>query len=435
MQLSDIETRLISTLAKRTDSFSTKVDVSTLTYDDINKECTCTTSSNNTLEVGNSVFISGAKAPYAVNTMFRKGNTAVAFTSNINQAIDRTVEISGANQSDYNGVKTIVDFPVYLIDTITVSSSVATVTTIENHGIQLDANLQIEISGAKQDKYNRVYTVTSIPALNQITFDLNFNISDAEEKNGEILQFSIVANKYNVAFEVDNTPITPATGSIFVLKDFQEGFNGIKEVTDVISSSQFKYSLDADFESPAQGTIEAKYDFRITGSATLESSAEHYQTKDEKPWIYITLDDETTSRSKSVQNDADVMVGNGNTFFETVYQTINLYVFTSTGEQQKNTNVLGRLARDLSLQLKPAIYKAIAGYRFPSELSESTYQPCVPISNGTEAYERGYYIHRYSFMSVGMLYDADYIDNPDVVRLQEMYFNIDNTGLEVNPTF
>lgn len=435
MQLSDIVDRLMAYIPRRTTQYSTNVAVVSLSYDDVEKEVTCITTSANTITTGDRVVIRDAKTPYAVNTIFRNGSIAVAFTTNVNQAVDRTIEIAGANESEYNGTHNVTDFPTYDIDSISVTGGVCTITSA-NHGIVFDTNLQIEITGIRQPQYNRVVPVTGV-TTNTLTFALPLNVDNGTVKNGSSMQFKIVPNKYNVAFTISGTPSSPATGTIFIFKKFLEGYNGLKTVTEVVNDTTFKYSLDANFESPAQGTIIASYDFRMTGSASLERAVEHYSTSEgNNPWIYVTIDDEIVSRNRQVQNDADVMIGEGNTYFQTSYQTFNLYLMFSTASTQidsesNSKNILARVARDFSLKLKPIIYKSVAGYRFDSELTESKYQPCVPTNNGTQETQVGYYIHRYSFMVVGYLLDADYIDSVDTSRLEEMDFDINNTGLNI----
>lgn len=429
IQLKDIVKRLQDVLPKYTDSFSTNIPITSL----INSGSivTATTSQIHNLQTNQCVFITGAKTPYLIQTLFRYNNIAVAITQNYNNALGDTLEIIGANEIDYNGLKEKSLYPEYEIEGITTIGGVATITTIEEHNIIFNSKIEIEISGVKQEQYNKVVKITGVPTNKTITFDLKLIISNAEQSLNKIMKFKIKENHYSIAFKVENNPTTPATGTIYNLISNNQGYNGLKTILSTPTDDSFTYSIDGIPESPAQGTINASYNLRFTAAATIEKGIEFFKTQQEENWIIAVATDEITSRDKNISNDADVQLNNGNTGFQNLYTNINFYALVPCGINNNNENIQGRYARDFCELLKPIIHKAIAGYKFPIEFSsQETYTPAILTNSGTEIYTNGIYIHRYSFMITGKVYNSDYCDDSDISRLLNVKLNILNKNLE-----
>lgn len=431
--LEDVIKRLQFALPKYTNEFSQSIDIVSLSKS--GSVVTAETSQQHGLQTNNRVLIKNAKTPYLIETLFRYKTTAIAITQNTNNSLANEVEISGADQVDYNGVKNVVAYPIYEIESIATTGGVATITTKEDHGIVFNSKIQINISGCFQSQYNRVVNITGIPSSNKITFNFNFEIQDATPTIGNVMKFKIEPNKYTISFKVDDNPTTPATGTIYNLVTFNNIYNGLKTITSIPTATSFTYNETTNIESPAQGDIKVKYNFRITSSASLTRAIQFFSnSKQEENWIIITLEDEITSRDPNVKNDADTLKEKTTTGFETTYTTLNLYIFVPSGSTNDEENINGRFARDFCASLKPAIHKVIAGYTFPNEFSsQDVYSPAVLLNNGTENYNVGFYVHRYSFQIIGRIFDSDYADETDMSRLETIKQDIlNNEGKDVD---
>ena len=154
MQAEQIVNQLKAVLPRYTGDFTKNTSITSLTRS--GSTATATTSTYHQLKVGDKVLINGAKVPVVISSLTRNGNYALAITSTPHPLIrgTKTVEISGTNQADYNGIKTLytdknnfLAAPFIEIESIIISGSTATVTTKTPHGYILNANIEVELTG------------------------------------------------------------------------------------------------------------------------------------------------------------------------------------------------------------------------------------------------------------------------------------------------
>lgn len=161
MKTEEIVNQLKAILPRYTGDFTTNLSVSSLSQ--TAGVATATTATTHGLEVGEKVLIVGAKVPLTITSLTRVGNYVLAITSGDHSLIrgNTTVEISGANQSDYNGVKKLytdknhfLSAPIIDIESITISGTTATVTTKADHGYVDNENVEVHIYGASNENYS-----------------------------------------------------------------------------------------------------------------------------------------------------------------------------------------------------------------------------------------------------------------------------------------
>lgn len=109
MKAKQIVNQLRAVLPKYTDKFTDKINISSLTFS--GGTVTAITSSVHGLSTGNIVNIVGALAPNTITSLTQTDNIATAITQNahdLTEGYQQTINISGANQSEYNGDKTLL---------------------------------------------------------------------------------------------------------------------------------------------------------------------------------------------------------------------------------------------------------------------------------------------------------------------------------------
>lgn len=434
MKTRDIVNQLRSVLLKYTDKFSEEVAVSSLTS--VGTTATAT-SAGHGLTTGDNVLIKGAKIPYQIESLTRVGEVATAITSTSNDTTfnqnwllvdkDVTTEITGANESDYNGVKFLVLPPKLEITSLTKSGDTITATTSTDHGFLTNAKFKIDVWGAAQAIYNQTdINVASVPASNQFTYTVEGE-TDSPATPEPVIYCQARNNQYTFFFEVENNPATPATGTINQLLLKNGGYNGFKQIT-VTGIDIFTYDLDFALNSPAFGTITFDYSSRIDGAITLPIADDSYTRQDaDDYWLYVVRDPTIMSKDRREQTDAIYVVSPGDRYEQTAIYNFHLYVFVPV----KYSTTGGSDLHDDVEELKQYIYKSILGVVFPSDLNEQNtgvFTRVTAISDGVADYNSGRYIHDFLFEATGYILEEDIADEGDtwaVKRIIETYVDED----------
>lgn len=165
MKAEQIIRQLQAVLPKYTDYFSDSVSASSVTRS--GSTVTVVTSSAHGLTTGQAVYIRGALSPNPISSLTRVGNVATAITTNshdLTEGYQTTVNISGANQAEYNGTKTLLSVPNRTTFTFSVSGSPATPAT---GTIYLQEDKELEYNGRKivsvVDPTTFTYSITATP--------------------------------------------------------------------------------------------------------------------------------------------------------------------------------------------------------------------------------------------------------------------------------
>lgn len=166
MKASDIVLLLAKNLPKYSSLFTNNINITSLTRS--GTTVTGTTSDPHGLSVGAGINITGASAPIGVSSLTRLGPLGTAITDADHDftlgLATPTIDIIGANESEFNGSFIIVGVPNRRTVTFQIDDSGATTAT----GTTLSTNGS---SALKQ--YNGLYGITSIPSASTFTYEVN----------------------------------------------------------------------------------------------------------------------------------------------------------------------------------------------------------------------------------------------------------------------
>jgi hypothetical protein len=422
MKIKDIVNQLKAVLPRNTDDFTTNLQITSLIR--LGSVVTATTTSAHKLTTGKLALVDGALIPILIDSLTQTDGIATAITNTKHLLFKgiETVDIDGADQVEYNGAKNIVEPPLLNIESITITSGIATVTTIKDHGYIVNANLKVRIAGVSQEPYNKDTLILSTPTTKTFTYAVSGTTEPATNKSGRFMQVKQLENAYTINFTVDNATTSPATGTIYQLSKSQEGYNGYKTVTSTPTTTTFTYDIQGTPLSPAQGTIITKLNPTISGSIDLDLANEHFKTKFQNNqsthWVYIVMEDENQSRNDKVKTDATSYTNNGYGTREQDIQTVNIYIFLPSNESLLHVDT-----RDKAEGYKKCINKALLRFKAPSVLSDNSYSGLLSSNNGTEAFNSAYYIHRYTFEAVNYYTTCDGVEDADLSAFRVFDFD------------
>ena len=422
--IEDIINQLKSVLPKYTNDFTANLNVISLTRD--GNIITCETEDSHNLSINDKALITNAKTPILIDSLTRIENYAIALTATPHELRngDKSTEIIGADQSDYNGIKKLIwDYPTFEIESITISGNIATVTTRKDHGFLIDPRFEVRINGVKQQSYNKKITILSIPASNVFTCNIIGVFQDAEAEFGKVMTVRQEFNPSSFIFAVENEPITPATGIIYQATIKQDGYNGYKNILSVPTPTSFTYAIETEPLSPALGEIKVKINPNISFAIDLERMLKHFESNvlvsNAKNWIYYIPDNGKTSRDKSMINDAIASVGSGQYTRLVRIKTFYLYVFIKT----TNEKLFYSDAAQKSQEYITYLTKTLVGFRPKSPFVDQYYRGIAFDEDAPGGIHGQYYIHRYSFETYNYLTYEDQVELPDSVPFREL--NID----------
>lgn len=442
MKTEEIVNQLKAILPRYTGDFTTNLSVSSLAQ--TAGTATVATLTAHGLTAGEKVLIVGAKVPLEVISLTRNGKYALAITSGKHPLIrgNTTVEISGANQAAYNGVKKLytdknhfLSAPTIDIESITISGTTATVTTRTPHGYVDNANIEVQIFGASNENYNKLTTLDSVPSDTTFTYTVYGATEDAVASPAKTLQCKQLINAYTFIFEVSGEPATPATGTITQLTTYKDGYNGYKTVASVPTPTTFTFACASTLGSPAQGNISARFDPCITGAVDYERAATMFQSDVESgqssKWAVVVLGDETTSKNQRNSGDGISNNLNGELMRENFYQNATVYIFIPCGAT--NDQLLYSLTKDAAYNYKPYIFRALLGFKPSSNLEQTRYSSLISVSNGTFLFNSSYYVHQYTFQANSWFNQGDAVEHDDVYAFRTFDLDVlDNEGFETS---
>jgi hypothetical protein len=439
MKLKRIVNQLRAVLPKFSSKFNTAVSISTLTS---SGSTATATSTDHGYSVGDFVLIKGAKVPYTVSSLTRLGTQATAITSSDHQIVyeeDATVEISGANETDYNGTKTLVEPLRIKISSLTKSGNTITATTEEEHGFVVNANFKINVWGVKQAIYNQTdILVASVPTPTSFTYTVVGNTVSPATSVGNIY----CQAQYNdrvFFFTVAGSPTTPATGTITQLITWNGGYNGFYEIATAPDDNTFTYTMSlSGINSPATGTITANT-MRIDAAISFERAKALYTAQTvNKYWIIVIPNPETVSKDRKQLTDANYTIRKGNDFSQTIIYNFEVLMFIPSKTSLGDGDIY-----DLAMDEKINLLKSLVGSYLTSDFNEdgsNELDGVTYLGNQPVAVEDAYYIHSFTFQITGELQSEDIVDQFDTYafrRIQERYIdeNEDDTGLDTDVSF
>tara|TARA_R110000868_G_scaffold17344_1_gene76330 strand:+ start:10995 stop:12332 length:1338 start_codon:yes stop_codon:yes gene_type:complete len=436
MQAQEIINQLKGVLPKYTSDFTTNYTISSLTRS--SSTVTATTSSDHGLIAGNKVLIKGAKTPITVSSLTRNGVNALAITATDHNLIKNQtdVEISGADQADYNGTQILVwKTPVIYIESITIAGTTATVTTTSAHGLLDDANIEVQISGVRQFFYNGNFALDSVPTTTTFTITVQGITENGSSNGSKPMQMQLLLNSKTFMFEVSGSPTTPATGTITQIFEYKEGYNGYKTILTVPTSASFTYAITSTPNSPAQGTISARVWPTVAGFVTYERASDYFvsvaTSGQSNKWVFVVLDDENVNKNNFNRTDAVSYNAPGLAVREQSYQNVTIYIFLPCGATNDEVSYI--VTRDAGAAYKPHIYKALLGFAPSSGLSDDYYSRLTPVANGMKAFTGSYYAHYFTFQASCWANQSDAVAPDDLSAFRTFDFDvIDNEGFDTS---
>jgi hypothetical protein len=436
MQAEQLVNQLKAVLPRYTGDFTTNTAITSITRS--GTTATVTTDTDHNLIVGDKVLINGAKVPTTISSLTRNGNYALVITASDHPLFrgNTTVEISGADQTDYNGVKNLyldknhfLSAPYIEIESIIIAGTTATVTTKTPHGYIDDANIQVEISGITPEVYNKQTSLDSVPSDTTFTYTVHGTGDNGSAAFAKIMRVRQLINSRTFIFEVSGSPVSPATGTITQLSSYKAGYNGYKTVLTIPTSTTFTYACDSTLGTPAQGTITSRSNPTITGAVDYERAATMYQSYptagQSLNWMCVVLGDETTSKNQKTQTDGTSTYQVGNEIRENCYQNATIFIFIPCGAV--NDQLLYAKTRDVASSYKPLIFKALLGFVPTSNLSDTRYSGLISVSNGTFQFNGSVYVHQYTFQASYWINQSDAVDPDDVFAFRTFDFDVLNT--------
>lgn len=422
MKTKDIVNQIKAILPKYTNDFTSNNFITSLTRS--GSTVTAITSSPHNLAINKLALINGAKTPILIDSLTQKNGVAIAITNtehNLYKGLT-TTEISGANQAQYNGIKTIITPPILEIESISILGNIATVTTVKDHGYLVNSKFNVRIFNVKQSAYNKDTLINSIPTPKTFTYTVYGASENAVNAFGKMMQVQQLENSYVINFSVDNSALSPATGIIYQLSNYQDGYNGYKTILTVPTPTSFTYLIDSSPLSPAQGTISVRNNPTVSGAINLDMAIAHFETEfisNQNNWIYVIAEDEVTSRNNKSKTDAISYAANGYALREQNIQMINVYLFLRSQNELLHSDT-----RDKAVSYKQPLCKALLGFKAPSVFTDNLYSSLLLINNGSEIFNQSYYVHRFTFEATNYYTNCDAIEPSDLSAFRVFDFEL-----------
>ena len=403
MKLSDVVTTLQTYLPKFTDYFSDKVSISSLTR--AGSTVTAVTSADHGFSTDDYIHISGAQAPLLLSSLVYVGTLSIASITRVARTVTVTtssphnlftgitLEIVGADQQDYNGehlirVTSATKF-TYLILTNPVTPATTT------------GALTAEVNLAIGETVNNHAMRSTYSNFDLSEKEAQFYITGADQAGYNGLQTAVnILNRKQVTFSLSSEPVTPATGTIYLMDNFERGYNGLHQIT-VTDTDKFTYAISETPETPAQtiSTIYAKNNLRISAAVSQQRVLESYSRQStDKYWLFATMGTSTISKDRKIENDATTTLMPGQSFRLLSIQSLSIYVVAPS-----SSSLSASAVSDSMIDVEVAIYKSLLGKHFTSPFASDDKFYLTPVSNQNAYYDTSVYIHEYSFETVGYI--------------------------------
>ena len=336
-----IITQLQNVLPSQTNLF-TESDLTITSLTRSSTTVTAVTATAHKLTTGKFVFIKDAKSPISITSITRVGTVATVVTTSdhdFTEGFEQTAEIVDADQSDYNGIQTIVT----------------------------------------------------------------------------------VANRRTFTFTVSGSPVTPATGTMFVLNNIALGYNGRRQVT-VTNATTFTYEITQTPDSPAQGSPVMRAGIRISGAVTMQKAVDAYTKRSvNELWGFVVLGDVIASKSRNTKTDAIEIFASGDDFRQNIICPFDVFVITPT-----TGSIAGREARDQMEDVAVALFKSLLRNKLTTVLTNAQQYSTIFVGHRFVAFADAYYIHQFQFETVVDLIYNDTIDDDFNIAFRDINMDWEN---------
>jgi hypothetical protein len=252
----------------------------------------------------------------------------------------------------------------YAVSSLTLTGSTVVAVTTSDHDLTEGWQEVILVEGAVETGYNGTQTLTRVP--NRRTFE----------------------------YEITTTPSSPATGTIKMVDPLSSSYTGVHEVDTVVSDTAFTYAVDADPQSPALGSPRLHTAPRISGAVTEDRMRQAYTKQPEDDfWLVVTTGETTTSRNRAIESDAIETLTDADLMKVRQIETISIFCLAPAKSSIAARSVVDKI----DSEVKPAILKALLGYKPKSVYFETNWCMLVPSGDGFADYDSATYVHRFDF--------------------------------------
>ena len=326
------------------------------------------------------------------------------------------------------------------IVSISVAGLVATVTTATAHGLLI--NNLANVIGVSEPV--EIDTVTdNAPTSNTFTIttltdhDLTKNqrevgiVVDARITGGAIDEtFTVLAVTNRRSFTVTKGTATPAQGD-FLQQLFISGFNGLKQVVSVPTTTTFTYALTATLADPnlVEGSISGKH--RISGAVNFEIAKAAYTRQDDNEyWLFVVIEDTSPNKDRKGTEDSSATRGTKQAFYQVVIEGFSLYLFIPNKGVTAQT-AGGLIARDKAIDERAAVLSSILGIQFNPGLENPGQKVVTYDGDGAAESDFGgaVYVHRFLFQQVTAITNQDTAVESDDRAFRDINFDITGLGI------
>lgn len=267
------------------------------------------------------------------------------------------------------------------ITSISRSGTVATAVTTTNHDItENDLTVNVTLSGATEAEFNGTFPLLS------------------------------ANNRKEFKFTVADSGPTTATGSP-ILEDPPSafGYNGLKTITAVPTTTTFEYTLPLALTEAAVGSGKVHSGIQITGGVSIDRVQDTYtkQLIANSLWGFVVLGDTVASKDRNSRSDSISSMGKGGSRRQQIFQTFSVLVARgTTGE------LSARDARDEMEDVRPMLFRSLLGWEPPNGLAAKSGYGVIFVSDGFQSYDTAVYWHEFQFQVVADITQNDTVD-PD----------------------
>ena len=299
------------------------------------------------------------------------------------------------------------------ISSISNTSQVATVETTTDHGLSVNDFVTM----------GNVYSPVIIDTANESATEINFltvtphdlsksdrapadqnqmvRITSDSSPFDELYLLKSVGNRRRFIVERTTQPALPVGETLSLQEQAVIGFNGLKQVISVPTSTSFTYNMDFDFPSPnyVVGAF-VSVGQRISGGIDIDLiQASYTKQLNEQLWLFVTPIQSAANKDRRTPLDSQSTQSQQGDFRQRVIDGFETYVFVpNKGEIVTKTNA--RFAYDVAQDLRPSIFKCVLGLNFDSGLACQGQEVITYNGDGPFLYNGTYYIHRFSFQLV-----------------------------------
>lgn len=319
------------------------------------------------------------------------------------------------------------------ISTVSVTSNVATITTLAVHGMATGAPLTISnvvthtaISAVSKD--GNLYTFTTTNA-HDLTLDWQetVQLSGFTDTAWNDTALTIIAVPDRNNFTVRSTNTLPTlNGNDVLLENRIDGINGRHQAT-VLNTTSLTITgtfLDGIYSG---GTIDKGV--RIAGAVSIERAIEQYtEQKFIDLWGFVVPNDIDVSKDRNAFSDVTASKGSSDDIRMKIIDGFTVTFIINTANEIAAVNSIDICRHDLMLPLM----KSTFGARYTTGLSGAMDYKAIPTSAGIALYNKAILAYTYAFEVPYEITNDDAVEDLDTRAFRDIDYThtIDDNDTE-----